>query len=647
MKKLSVVIVNYNVKYFLEQCLHSVFKAAQLLPVTVYVVDNNSVDGSVEMVEQKFSDTILIANKINVGFSKANNQAMRLITTPYVLLLNPDTLVEEDTFLKCIQFMDNHDDAGGLGVYMIDGKGNFLPESKRGLPTPWVAFYKIFGLSALFPKSKTFGRYHLGYLDKNQTHVVDVLSGAFMLMRTATLDKVGLLDEDFFMYGEDIDLSYRITKGGYNNYYFPETKIIHYKGESTKKSSVNYVFVFYKAMVIFAQKHFSHQHAKVVSMLIHAAVYLRAGMAILTRISKQIFAPLMDALLIYGGFVLIKIYWENNYKVFHYPPIYDYIFIPGYVCVWLSGIYLSGGYDKPLRLQKIMRGLLSATVFILVVYALLPENLRFSRALILLGTAWAALATSGIRATLHTLGINIYGFERNEKKRIVIVGKIQEGLRVLTLLKQVETNLSFIGFISDEKNDTQILGNEQQLHEILNVYKIDEVIYCAKDVKANDIIQSMLQHTQANIEFKIAPEESAFVIGSNSINDNGSLYLVAINAIQTPTNKRNKRLLDIALCLLLICTLPLLIFTIKNISQFIKNLFHVFTGSYTWVSFASSSNEKTNYKPGILNPTDALKNYHADAATIVRLNMLYAREYNVYDDLQIVLKNIPALGRKA
>ena len=157
--------------------------------------------------------------------------------------------------------MDAHDNAGGLGVYMIDGKGNFLPESKRGLPTPSVAFYKIFGLSSLFPKSKIFGKYHLGFLDKNKTHEVDVLSGAFMLMRKATLDKVGLLDEDYFMYGEDIDLSYRITKGGYKNYYFADTKIIHYKGESTKKSSVNYVFVFYKARVIFAKKHFAPGNA--------------------------------------------------------------------------------------------------------------------------------------------------------------------------------------------------------------------------------------------------------------------------------------------------------------------------------------------------------------------------------------------------
>jgi GT2 family glycosyltransferase len=247
--KLSVIIVNYNVIHFLEQCLLSVQKAISGLEVEVFVVDNNSVDGSVSMVREKFPWVNLIANNDNPGFSKANNQAIKVSKGEYVLLLNPDTVVEEDTFSKCIAFMDQHPDAGGLGVKMVDGKGEFLPESKRGLPTPEVAFYKLSGLSRLFPKSKRFGQYHLTYLSREETHKIDVLSGAFMMMRRETLEKSGLLDETFFMYGEDIDLSYRIKLAGYNNYYFPETRIIHYKGESTKKSSVNYVYTFYNAMV--------------------------------------------------------------------------------------------------------------------------------------------------------------------------------------------------------------------------------------------------------------------------------------------------------------------------------------------------------------------------------------------------------------
>ena len=239
--QLSVIIVNYNVRYFLEQCLKSVTKAIENIDAEVFVVDNNSSDNSMQMVKEKFPNVKCIENKENVGFSKANNQAILQSKGKYVLLLNPDTIVEEDTFEKCIAFMDKTPEAGGLGVKMIDGHGKFLPESKRGLPTPAAAFYKIFGLSTIFPHSKKFSKYHLGYLPEDEINEIEILSGAYMLLRKSVLDEVGLLDETFFMYGEDIDLSYRIIKGGYKNYYFPETKIIHYKGESTKKSSVNYV----------------------------------------------------------------------------------------------------------------------------------------------------------------------------------------------------------------------------------------------------------------------------------------------------------------------------------------------------------------------------------------------------------------------
>ncbi|MEM6966645.1 MAG: glycosyltransferase family 2 protein, partial [Bacteroidota bacterium] len=281
--KLSIIIVNYNVKYFLEQALLSVRKAIPSITAEVFVVDNNSVDESVQMVSEKFPEVHLIQNKSNPGFSTANNQAIRLAKGAYILLLNPDTVVEEDTFEKCVAFMDNHPQAGGLGVKMIDGSGNFLPESKRGFPSPFVAFCKTFGLSSLFPKSKTFNRYHLGFLDKNKTHEVDVLAGAFMLLRKSVLDEIGWLDETFFMYGEDIDLSYRIVKAGYKNYYFADTTIIHYKGESTKKGSLNYVKVFYNAMIIFARKHFVGEKARLFILMLQGAIYFRAFLTILSN----------------------------------------------------------------------------------------------------------------------------------------------------------------------------------------------------------------------------------------------------------------------------------------------------------------------------------------------------------------------------
>ena len=389
--KLSVIIVNYNVEHFLEQCLHSVEKSIKDLDVEVFVVDNNSVDGSMAMVKRKFPWAKRIENKENLGFSKANNQAMRMAEGEYVLLLNPDTVVQEDTFHKVVKFMDEHPDAGGLGVKMVDGKGNFLPESKRGLPTPSVAFYKIFGLSALFPKSKKFSKYHLGYLDKDEVHEIDVLSGAFMLMRKEALDKVGLLDEAFFMYGEDIDLSYRITQGGYKNYYFPDTRIIHYKGESTKKGSLNNVFVFYRAMVIFAEKHFSAKNARLFSFFINMAIYLRAGVAIVNRFVKRVWLPVLDFLLIFSLMELAKNYYEQAQEKIYDEQMVSVAFV-AYAVIWQLSVFFSGGYDRPFSWKKIIRGIAIGSAVILIGYSLLPEDYRFSRALILIGTGLALWA---------------------------------------------------------------------------------------------------------------------------------------------------------------------------------------------------------------------------------------------------------------
>ena len=269
--KLSVIIVNYNVKYYLEQCLLSVIASNGPAEIEIFVVDNHSSDGSVNYLKEKFPSVTLIPNQANLGFSKASNQAIRQVSGDYILLLNPDTVVGEHTLAHVCQFMEENPNAGGVGVKMIDGSGQFLLESKRGFPSPWNSLTKILRLSNLFPHWPYFSGYHLRYLNENQIHTVDVLAGAFMCLRKTTLEQIGYLDEDFFMYGEDIDLSYRITLGGYQNYYLPE-KIIHYKGESTKKN-IRYVKLFYQAMLTFFQKHYPNSR-KWFSILIHCAIYI-------------------------------------------------------------------------------------------------------------------------------------------------------------------------------------------------------------------------------------------------------------------------------------------------------------------------------------------------------------------------------------
>jgi GT2 family glycosyltransferase len=655
--KLSIVIVNYNVKHFLDQCLTSVRRAISGIEADIWVVDNNSVDGSVRMVKEKFPEVKLIANKDNVGFSMANNQAIRDSKGEYVLLLNPDTVVEDDTFTKIIDFMDAHPDAGGLGVKMIDGKGNFLPESKRGLPTPDVAFYKIFGLSRFFPRSKTFGKYHLGYLDKDQVHEVEILSGAFMFMRREALEKTGLLDEDFFMYGEDIDLSWRIIKAGYKNYYFPETRIIHYKGESTKKSSVNYVFVFYRAMVIFARKHFSQKNARLFSILINMAIWLRASLAILNRFIKKAFLPFLDMTLIFAGIFFIKEYWENK-VIFpeggSYPIEFIALTLPLYILVWLFSVYLSGGYDRPIRLIKIFQGIALGTIFILVVYALLSESYRFSRAIIILGAVWGFSSMILLRLILHLTGLKRYRIGTTSKnKRFIIVGQKDEAERVSELLHKTWLAPAFVGLVSIKNNTEkgeQFIGTIDQLPEIIPIYGISEVIFCSKNLTHQVIIDKMSELQHLRIDFKIAPEDSLSIIGSNSINTSGDLYTVDINSITSPRNKRNKRFLDILTALGLLILLPVNLVIIRNPAGLVRNIFQVIFAQRSWVGYNTGSKEGfeklPHIKPGVLHPEDAFRNKQISQEITGKLNLIYARDYDFPKDLNIIFRAYRELGRK-
>lgn len=627
-------------------------KSAQGKPIEIFVVDNNSVDGSCSMLREKFPDITLIENKQNKGFSFANNQAIKQAKGEYILLLNPDTVLEEDTFAKIITFMDSHPDAGGLGVKMIDGKGHFLPESKRGLPTPLVAFYKIFGLSKLFPKSKKFGRYHLGFLNKEEVHEVDVLSGAFMLLRKTVLDKIGFLDESFFMYGEDIDLSYRITKAGYKNYYFPDTTIIHYKGESTKKGSVNYVLVFYNAMIIFAKKHFTAKNAKLFSFLINTAIYFRAFIAIASRFFKTMFVPILDAFLIYLGFFLIKPFWEN-YKFSgqgSYPEEYLKLVVPLYVIAWLISLFFAGGYDKPVRILKLLKGIGAGTLIILIIYSLLSEEFRFSRALILIGAAWTFSTIILLRIFFHILKIKGYSLSASKKKRVVIIGNKDEIERISSLLKQTDANPLIVGAVCpvSGKNDSYFIGDIEQIEEVIRINTIEEIIYSARDVSTQTIIKNMLD-LSGSVDYKIASPDSISVIGSNSIDTAGDLYTVSLNTITKAVNKRNKRLLDILFSVLFLITSPVLLLFVKNKSNLFYNIFTVLTGLTSWVGYQSGKDIQSyglpKIKKGVLNPTDLLKTKKISQETAENINMDYAKNYKILNDFTIIFRNLNDISR--
>jgi GT2 family glycosyltransferase len=626
-----------------------VLKASENIACEVFVVDNNSVDGSVTLIKEKFPQVNLIVNKTNTGFSVANNQALKIATGEYVLLLNPDTVVQEDTFAKILAFMDSHPDAGGLGVKMLDGQGNFAPESKRGLPTPEVAFYKMFGFSRFFPKSKRFGKYHLTYLSEDQLSEIDVMSGAFMLIRKTVLDKIGFLDETFFMYGEDIDLSYRIKKAGYKNYYFPDTQIIHYKGESTKRSSLNYVVIFYKAMAIFSKKHFSGSNAFWFNALIHFAIFLKASLALLSRFFKAFTVPIIDFSVITFGLFFIKNIYQQNTGIDGniYSEKLLSVAFPLYALAWIIMVYFNGGYDKPIKILKIIRGVLVGTVFILMGYSLLPESLRFSRALILLGTSWAMVCFVFTRLLFHILKIKSYSLSSAKTKRIAIIGEEQEFNRVSALLKETHANPSFVGFVSAEINgvhNPSYIGKINQIDEIIKVHQINEIIFCAKDISSQFIINNMLTLVSSGVDFKIAPPESLSIIGSNDVDTAGDLYVIDVNSISKSNNKRNKRLLDIGISLMAIVFSPILFFIQEKKSNYFLNCFNVLFGFYSWVGYGRITDKSLpEIKRSVLYPS-MLLDADIDNNKMKLVNLRYAKDYSVEKDLMILWKCKEKLG---
>jgi len=658
--KLSIIIVNYNVKHFLEQCLHTAKKSAELLcaeygegAAEIMIVDNNSADGSCSMVKEKFPELLLIENKENTGFSKANNQGMRIAKGEYFLLLNPDTVVEEDTFLKTVKFMDNHPDAGALGVKMIDGRGNFLPESKRALPTPKVSFYKIFGLATLFPKSEKFGKYHLTYLDKNETHEIEILSGAFMFMRKTALDKAGLLDEDFFMYGEDIDLSYRIIKEGYKNYYFPDTTIIHYKGESTKKGSLNYVFIFYNAMIIFAKKHFSDKNAGLFIFVLKFAIWLRAGISIARRTVKAALLPVADILLIFSGFYFIKPIWENWRfpDGGGYPVEYLMYAVPSYILVWLVSIFFTEGYERPVKKRNLATGIGYGAIIILLFYSLLPETYRYSRALLLIGTLWAYIASFSLRTLFTFTKLQEFGFYRKKKVRLLIIANPPEATRIHKLLGEsgIQGETVLYASPSDDILHENQVGSASQLEEIVRINKINEVIFSLQDMTSQEIISHIVLLSQRGTDFKIVPKEGTSVIGSNSIHTSGDLYSIELNSISKKKNIRTKRVVDISLSIVFLLLSPPLFLFAKEKKNYFKNILQVLIGRISWVGYVLS-NDKSDallpkIKKGVFSPVDLLFNKQCSEKSTHSINLRYAKNYKTKDDFKIIFKNLRSLGR--
>ncbi len=626
---LSIVIVNYNVKYFLRQCLASVYGSDRTLSdgselqLDVWVVDNDSVDGSVEMLQRDFPQVHLIANKENVGFARANNQALAHCTGQCLLLLNPDTIVERDTLVRCADFMASHPDCGGLTVKMIDGKGRFLKESKRGFPTPEAAFYKISGLIHIFPHSRRVAAYYMGHLPEDAVNEIEIMPGAFLMFRREAYEQTGGLDESYFMYGEDIDFSWRIRLAGWKNYYLPETRIVHYKGESTKKGSMNYVYTFYNAMSIFVRKYFTGNGARLFILLLHIAIWLRAAAAWTRRIARQIAVPLADFCLAYGGWLLLKHLWEmyKGVGADYYPAEYTILVIPLYILILMCSSWLGGGYDRPIHLGRIVRGMGIGLLLLLAFYSLLDESQRYSRMLLLIGAAWTLTSTLLIRVVLSLCNVKGYALRARTRGMAIVVGEPSETSRIATLYTSMVMPADRLTATTD--------SDPRHLQDLIRIEHAEEVIFCGHDIDLGRIIELMSTLRTTGVEYKIAPSESDYIIGSETILSPDDLYITNLDTISTDTNRRVKRTFDIATSLLALLLSPILFWPQKRKNKYFGHCLSVLVGSLTWVGY-------TGHR-GVFSPSDLLPS--ASTELQERLLLRYMRHYRTATDTSILLRN--------
>lgn len=524
-----------------------------------------------------------------------------------------------------------------LGVRMIDGSGKFLKESKRAFPGPLTSFYKLSGLSALFPKSRIFARYYLGNLSEKKSHEVDVLAGAFIMLPATLLKKVSGFDEDFFMYGEDIDLSFRIQQAGFSNYYFADTTIIHFKGESTRKESLNYVKLFYKAMSIFVDKHYKSSKGNVFNLLIKIGILLRGGISTLSRFLKWIGMPVIDGVTILLSFWIVKkiwIFFLLPYLAFDRKILF--ISFPVYTVLFLLTSYYSGLYDNGFRQAKLNRAVIISTLILFTIYALVPEATQFSRGLLLSSIFVAFILMSAIRNLLLASGI-VRKKERLNSEKIAIAGTAEEYAEVMQILKYSNRQDEVLGRIGCEPDNGKLLCVWQNHIPLLQSGAIDRIIYCRGRLSLNEIILS-LEQLPKEVQAAFFTDQGSSIIDSNDKNISGEYETQKeYFNLENRLNLRVKRLCDVALSGLFIIAFPLTFLIKKNPVRFIKNCLLILFNKRTFVGYATPADGLPALKTGILTTTGLRTDKNIlPTPALIKSDNLYAKEYSIFTDLKFI-----------
>lgn len=645
--KVSVIIVNYNVKYFIEVCLHSVFRAAEGMAVEVIVVDNNSKDDSCAMIRAKYPEVILIENKSNAGFSKANNQGVAIAKGEYILFVNPDTVMPEDFLQQLVGYMDQHPEAGSIGPKLIDGKGQYAPDGKKSFPSLSVAIFKTTGINKIFSKSPYFNKYYAVHIDKDEVAAVDMLSGCCMLVRHSVIKEIGgAFDEAYFMYCEDFDLSYRIQKAGYKNIYYPKTTLIHYKGESTRKATISHVRIFNDALSVFVRKHYSATNARLFIMLINIGIVLRAILSMVKQVLKVLRMPLFDAIVLLATLGVMTEFWVEHVKNILPIPLSSILkTFPVYILLWILSLYLNGVYDQSYRATRVLRGMAMGTVAILAYYGLLPAELRYSRAIIIFSAMIGTVSMLGLHWLLYRLGIfKFIPYDQIPGKGVIVATEAAYN-QTATTLKNVHYAPDIAGRIEPSADKTNAIATLSELQPFIYTAGVEEVIFCINGLTYKEVLQNMQQCGPA-YEYKIHLPGSNSFVGSNSSHTSGDLYTLDKRYnLADYARQRNKRISDIGVSVLLLLFYPVLMFKVKNAGQFFINIIRVLIGAKSWVGYSLPQPNLPVIRKGILPPYNIYKDYQPGTDQLNKMDVMYAETYDSGTDRSLILKNLKYLGR--
>lgn len=634
---ISIVIVNYNVKDFLLKCLNSIELSFTKLKVQTIVVDNDSKDGSVDYLEPKFPDVKFIRSNKNLGFGKANNLGFKNSDAKYILILNPDTILEENTLQKMFDFMENNPDIGISGCKVLNPDGTFQLACRRGFPTPWASFTKLFGLQSLFPNSKIFAQYNQTYKSIEETYEIDAVIGAFMFCRAEVIDKTKGFDEDFFMYGEDIDLCYRTQQLGWKVFYYHETTIIHYKGESTRRSTINEMKHFYQAMEIFASKHYSN--SKLFLLLLRTGIYIRFLLSGAHHIRKDLLFIAVDLLLINS--TLLMGTWIRKGSFFAFPDYgYPDVFIASSLVLFASNIITGEYFEETGSIKRFVFGSM-ITFFILSFLMYFQQDFAFSRAVLLFMVGSTTILGASFRVLIRIFDHSI-GSERIRSIILAGDGKYLQDF-IDELQKRNKGNFSIIGVVQTG-NELEIdgkfenLGSLEYIPELIKKYRPDDVIITDKRVSKSQLMKIVSKSSEHSVRFHLADEMEDF-IATEIINElSGEIPDIPKYNIDKFRNRLFKRIIDISFALFcLTIGLPFLLIFKSKSNQSVNRIWDVFTGTKSVVGIFPTNEPDELGKNGLISLAVLTENSITNKS-IKRLNQYYLTNYTISLDIDIIIK---------